>query len=304
MSKKKEGDGFGLKSLWKQSRARLRERRIRYASQTPPDLSEVEETKCLNCGTVFQGYYCPGCGQSADTKRFTVKNALSNLFVAIFGGNSLVLTTLGSLLTRPGKMIRDYICGCRTRYFAPVQMLFCLVTIYALIAFVFGVQHSPELTSANNESFSEYSRKTVYLLKKLIDNKVFIGLFISFICVFPYKLVFRRCKLARPDGTLSGLNVAEHFFTLVYVSCQTLIVSLAFMPFQSIGSLSKGFNILENLLCGLLGVWTFRQLYGLKWLKSLWLNFVAFTLSLALLVVAIILYFGIAYGVLTALGKL
>ena len=39
--------------------------------------------KCLNCGTEFEGKFCPECGQSAKTGRFTMRFIFENLMEAI-----------------------------------------------------------------------------------------------------------------------------------------------------------------------------------------------------------------------------
>ncbi|MDY2974910.1 MAG: hypothetical protein SOR67_04085, partial [Alloprevotella sp.] len=47
------------------------------ASAAVSNAPSAPHRRCLNCGTEFEGNFCPLCGQSAEVKRFTVKNVLT-----------------------------------------------------------------------------------------------------------------------------------------------------------------------------------------------------------------------------------
>ena len=89
--------------------------------------------RCLNCQNEFQGDYCPHCGQSAATRRFTIKNAFSSTLEVWGMGNRSLPRTLWHLFRRPGIMIGEYIDGKRIPFFPPVKMLFVLCVFYALL---------------------------------------------------------------------------------------------------------------------------------------------------------------------------
>ena len=95
--------------------------------------TEVKTTKCLNCGTEFEGDFCPKCGQSADTGRFTMKFIFENLLAAFISKDGGIWFTLKNLFTRPGAMIVEILNGKRRKYFSPFPMLFCSLTLYVLI---------------------------------------------------------------------------------------------------------------------------------------------------------------------------
>ena len=94
---------------------------------------EVKTTKCLNCGTEFEGKFCPECGQSADTGRFTWRFIIENLQSAILGKDGGIWFTLKNLFTRPGAMIVEILNGKRKSYFSPFPMLFFALTVYILL---------------------------------------------------------------------------------------------------------------------------------------------------------------------------
>lgn len=94
---------------------------------------EKKTTKCLNCGTEFEGNFCPECGQRADTKRFTIRFIFTNLLQAILSNDGGVWFTLKTLFTRPGQMMIDILNGKRKSYFSPFPMLFLVLSLYVLI---------------------------------------------------------------------------------------------------------------------------------------------------------------------------
>ena len=97
------------------------------------DKNTAKITKCLNCGTEFQGKFCPECGQRADTSRFTIKFIFENLLKAILSNDGGVWITLKSLFTHPGQMMVDIINGKRKSYFSPFPMLFLTLSLYVVI---------------------------------------------------------------------------------------------------------------------------------------------------------------------------
>lgn len=97
-----------------------------------------KNTKCLNCGTEFEGNFCPECGQNAETGRFTMHFIFENLIAAFTSKDGGVWFTIKSLFTRPGAMIVEILNGKRRKYFSPFPMLFFVLTFYILLASLTG----------------------------------------------------------------------------------------------------------------------------------------------------------------------
>ncbi len=95
--------------------------------------TETTTTKCLNCGTEFEGNFCPECGQDAKTGRFTMHFVFENLLAAFTSKDGGIWFTLKNLFTRPGAMIVEILQGKRRRYFSPFPMLFSVLTVYILL---------------------------------------------------------------------------------------------------------------------------------------------------------------------------
>lgn len=99
----------------------------------PETQPKVKTTKCLNCGTEFEGKFCPECGQSADTGRFTMRFIFENLIAAFTSKDGGIWFTLKNMFTQPGAMVVELLNGKRRSYFSPFPMLFFVLTVYILL---------------------------------------------------------------------------------------------------------------------------------------------------------------------------
>lgn len=121
-----------IDSWWHPCAVRLRAFHIKLIQgrKTPPAGNET--CTCLNCGTTYTGNYCNRCGQSRNTPRYRLSNALKNIAGDFFNIDNGFGRTLLELLYRPGYMIRDFIGGKRVEYFRPFQTLFILAALYIM----------------------------------------------------------------------------------------------------------------------------------------------------------------------------
>ena len=121
-----------IDSWWHPCAVRLRAFHIKLIQgrKTPPAGNET--CTCLNCGTTYTGNYCNRCGQSRNTPRYRLSNALKNIAGGFFNIDNGFRRTLLELLYRPGYMIRDFIGGKRVEYFRPFQTLFILAALYIM----------------------------------------------------------------------------------------------------------------------------------------------------------------------------
>ena len=114
-----------LKRRWRAFHIRIRRGKSVASNNTTT-------TICKCCGEIFQGNYCPRCGQRYDTRRYRMSNALQNIAGGFFNIDTGFGRTLVALFFRPGHLIRDFINGRRVCYFRPFQMLFILAAIYIM----------------------------------------------------------------------------------------------------------------------------------------------------------------------------
>lgn len=256
--------------------------------------------KCLNCGTKYEGNYCPECGQSAGTKRFQAIEMFTSVVTSIIGGDNKLLTTCYDLLRRPGYMVREYLLGKRVTYYAPVPLLICLVAIYALASYIITDAVSPfDLIKFNLEEddvTTGSARTFIQYYAAIIDNKVYFALISVVLNLLPYRYVFRKCKIERPDGTMQQLNLPEHFFSIVYQTCFNMLLSFILLPF----SLIEGSEVWTTKLCfvapTIYCIILYKQICGISYLKSICLNIIATVIAIIASFLLLLFIFGILYG--------
>ena len=124
------------------------------------------EHVCKNCGDVYQGDYCPSCGQSASTKRITLKNSFANFFSSFFSIEKGFLHTIYELWYRPGYMVMDFVRGHRQPYYKPFSLLIVMAALYIVAAHIFD----PQSVAPKSEKQEERE-----LVQKQIDSLVVEG---------------------------------------------------------------------------------------------------------------------------------
>lgn len=88
---------------------------------------------CKNCETVFEGRFCPQCGQKATVGRLTVGHVLEEGWHSVTHTDKSFLALLGAMIGDPGRVINEYIAGKRKKYFSPYMFY---VVITGLLIFV------------------------------------------------------------------------------------------------------------------------------------------------------------------------
>ena len=252
-------------------------------------------TKCLNCGTEFEGDFCPKCGQNAETDRYTLRFIADNFVTALSGKDGSIWFTLKSLFTRPGEMIVDNLNGKRKKYFSPFPMLFMVLTLYLLIVTLFNASildlvledFVPELPA--DASIQEIKSHEVH---RFLDSclRFYYGHYtLSTIVTLP--LAVMAARVCYGKNNRKRYYWAEYIVSIVYA---TVIVILfrclikLFYPlepdtFTSIGLLlSPLVAIVANTAC-------FRKMLGFSVAKTAWRS--VLSRLLYLLMMATILFF-------------
>lgn len=257
--------------------------------------------KCLNCNSTFKGNYCPYCGQAADTHRFQAKEMLSSVLQTFWGSDNKFLYTGYNLLRHPGTLVSNYLLGRRQKYFRPVPMLFFLMAVYAAVTIWIDEDITPYdnimVASGEMSSESPTMNHVIVFFNKLFKNRLYVALVVVLYSIVPYKFFFRHYKMERLDGTKEPLNLAEHFFTLVYIGCINMILAFIALPFlfipHSESIIKISFFLLTNIMC----ISTYSQIYHIHWLRSAWLNIMATIVGLILTIIVILFCFGVVSGI-------
>jgi hypothetical protein len=93
---------------------------------------------CKNCGAELQGEYCHKCGQEATSKVLTVGGFVLAYLDNNFLWDPQFLKTLWTLISRPGRLTREYIAGKFASQEHPLKLnmflLFIFVTLFVFFA--------------------------------------------------------------------------------------------------------------------------------------------------------------------------
>jgi hypothetical protein len=98
-------------------------------------LAPSEMSDCLNCGTHMRGQYCGHCGQRSRSRLISLWELISDAFGDLFELDSRLWQTVVPLLTRPGRLTRDYLKGRRARFMPPFRMYLVMSVIFFVVAF-------------------------------------------------------------------------------------------------------------------------------------------------------------------------
>ena len=218
---------------------------------------EPQTTHCLNCGTEFKGKFCPECGQSAETGRYTMRFIFENLLAAFLSKDGGIWFTLKNLFTRPGAMVVDNLNGKRRSYFSPFPMLLCSLTFYVLILSLSGSHqeyreienklqqaeetYSIEIENDGTEKDAEISANTKKVVSKILGNAVSFynnHYTLLYMLTLPFFVIAARACYGKANR--KRYNRAEYVVAIVYalviVVLYRCIVSLVYLASPDISS--------------------------------------------------------------------
>ena len=287
---------------------------------------ETNTTKCLNCGTEFQGNFCPECGQSAETGRFTMRFIFENLLAAFLSKDGGIWFTLKNLFTRPGAMIVEILNGKRRKYFSPFSMLFCSLTLYVLIFSISGSHddyrefenqlHEKETEIVGTVDFNisaedaenvQDDEVKVEVKKSLYNILVLAVSFYNnhytllYMLTLPLFVTAARCCYGKANR--KRYNKAEYVVAIVYslvmVVLYRCIVSLIYLISPN---LSENLGFTMPFVIATAFTACFNKMMGFSIVKTAWRSVLATSLYFLLLgnlfliaIIGIIAYLVIAY---------
>ena len=119
-------------------------------------LVKVKASECFNCKHPFFGNekFCPECGQMNKNPKITFGSFAHEIFNGFISWDSKFWTTFIPLLTKPGKVSRDYIDGKRQRYANPFRFY---LTISVLFFLMLGLANSYDELGYFNSSKKQSS---------------------------------------------------------------------------------------------------------------------------------------------------
>ena len=265
--------------------------------------SEIKTTKCLNCGTEFVGNYCPECGQSAETGKFTFKFIWENLIAAILGRDGGIWFTLKNLFSRPGAMIVEILNGKRRKYFSPFPMLIFSLTVYLLIASVSGSRGEFNISeddfTSEIETQEKYEDDIRIILTAAYKGLQFYYYHYTACYLLTLPLLVLATRRAFGKQNRKRYNGAEYTIAVVY-SMVMVVLFLCVVSFVYLFStdLSERIDFLPLAVCISLAV-CFRRMTGYNIpqtiLRSVWATLLYYLLLGVLLGIGCVAILAMAF---------
>lgn len=116
--------------------------------------TQIKGLECLNCGQPLNGVenFCSYCGQKNSTGKLSFGVFIQTLFSGFFSYDSRFWKTFIPLLTKPGKVSKEYIEGKRARFVNPFQ-LYLNVSIIFFLIIGFSINSENKNFINNNNNF-------------------------------------------------------------------------------------------------------------------------------------------------------
>lgn len=235
---------------------------ITETEENQSESQEAEIHKCANCGTESSGNFCPNCGQSMMVGRVKASSLYKQTISSVLRLDPLFLRTVWKLVTRPWKVIKDYLEGHQVCYMAPMTTLVFLFFFSAIINSVLGLGSNESLKDIWNHSMGlPPVQETIIKLGKTILNIEIITLILLRIpMILAVKVVYSRLEKGK-------YNWAEYATASVYmlsaVTAVTILTDVLITPFFGKGN-SDAIQTLYS------AIFIFLVLHKIFPHKSLW----------------------------------
>lgn len=124
------------------------------------------EKNCLNCNAQVYGRFCSICGQENIQPKETFWQLLSHFVYDLFHYDGKAVSTIKTLLFRPGLLTYEYVRGRRASYLHPIRLYIFISAMFFLL--VFGFSNSTNEVS--NENFKSEILHVKDSLQKQLAN--------------------------------------------------------------------------------------------------------------------------------------
>ncbi len=138
-----------------------------------------ENVVCKNCGTKFDGKFCPNCGQSVADYDKPFSFILYTFAGDFFAFDTRFFHSIIALLFKPGFLSKEYIEGRRAKYAPPFRMfifisfiLFLLLETYSNrgLTKVLDISVSDESSDIIDSAFNQMADSIYYKIEAFADS--------------------------------------------------------------------------------------------------------------------------------------
>jgi len=254
-----------------------------------PLRSALDVPRCLNCGAALAGQYCAACGQHVRSERLSLGHVARQAAGELSPVDHGIVFTALAVLTRPGRMAREYVEGRTVRYVGPVKYFMLLVGAAQILALRYGMLDA--LVSGFLAGWYEYERQGVpnraQAAAVAFVTRYFVSLSAAGVPLFAAatRALFRRARL----------NYAEHLVLALYTGAQQIAL------FTLVGWILdvthvRGPELVYVPLAFAYQVWALREFTGASWARTAWRTLVAAVLSMFATVTLIAILYALLSG--------
>lgn len=175
--------------------------------------------RCLNCGTEYDGNFCPHCGQKGTVDKITLTFLINDFLSRFMDIDKGMLFNLKHLTLHPKKTVFNYLLGKRKNVLNPVSYALIATSLYLLITSQFEMHWVQEV---DLEKFKGAVYNNSFEAGKIIGTytKFFWLLNILFLSIFS-RLFFKK------------FSFLEHLAMNCFIHGHaTLLGILTFIPFR------------------------------------------------------------------------
>lgn len=169
----------------------------------------MKRTECKNCERIFEGNFCPHCGQNSHEHRIDVNYFLHDIPHSVFHVDQGFFYTFKMLFTRPGLMIKEFLEGKRIKYFRPVAYVMVMTALSAIL-----VKIMDWITN-------------MYLKTKGISPKLNHNFFEHYFSVFIFMMIPFAALITWLFFVKQKYNFWEHFLANTYIAAQLNMMWIA-----------------------------------------------------------------------------
>ena len=238
---------------------------------------------CKNCQFVFEGKFCPECGQKRYRREDKSLNSLlKEAATSFYNLDGPVLRTIKTIYSRPGKMSEDYNQGIRKRYYKPVSLYFILIVLYLLFPIAQGLNVNLD-NHLMNIVAREYSANVVQqyidtheisrdeFRQRFDDTSAGVSKFLLILFI-PYTVLIFKLLFPLRKFYLFDLTVAATELNILYLSLSFLLFPLFVLILYSTTGLILGEFIFTGIPTLLFLTWClffFHRFFHQPWYSTL-----------------------------------
>ena len=219
-------------------------------------------TKCLNCGTSFQGKYCYECGQKASVQKLTWKSILEEVVHFFTHAEHSFIYTSKQLVKAPGIIVKEFLDGKRKKVHKPITFLLIWAAILKLItefyrycALHFDLYRFKRSEPVFRILWSGPKNPNLIKMENLIDLLIEAP-----VLVIIGWVVFRKTKNSFVENWVAIIYaISFTFIAALVMNTAVFLLRLIHAPFPS-GTINDLY-LLGYLLCGVWVIYHFEKVY-------------------------------------------